>query len=70
MTQQLTVLHIGKAHSHQAYLCVAAAFEALYSVVMHYYNYSNLNRGNTWIACPTIKYLLVFSHHKKRGMTQ
>lgn len=38
---------------------------------MHYYNHSNLSGDNTWIACPTIKYLLVFSHHKKkRGMSQ
>lgn len=36
MMYQLTVLHTGKAHSHQAYLSVAAVFEALCSVVMHY----------------------------------
>jgi len=70
MTYKLTVLHTGKAHTHQAYLCVAAIFEALCSVVMHYYHYSHLNSGNTWTACPTVKYCLVFSHNEKRGMTQ
>lgn len=59
------VLHTRKPHSHQVYLCVAAVFEALYSVVTYYY--SHLNTGNAWTACPTIKYLLVFSYDKKEG---
>lgn len=65
MTYQLIVPRTGKARSHQAYLCVAAVFEALYSVVMHYYNYSHLNSGKDGVSYNYVS-SGIFSSQKER----